>query len=235
MRMYMELLLGSLLPLLPATFAAVGDEPSFLFILGDDIGWQDFSYNNGTAASPFINVSIYHLFLFFFFFFQKVLSADTDGTNPRTYAHKRDTNTQWLQGSLLSDTDAQTLADIACIRSTHAKPLILGLVLFPILFPASCFLLPASCFCVRVQAWTKADGTITMQDFHTGGTVCSPTRATVLTGRNHFRDCVQYVYGCSDMTECVPSFEFAPQGTFTIGDAARAANKNYSSHFGGKW
>lgn len=147
----MELLLGSLLPLLPATFAAVGDEPSFLFILGDDIGWQDFSYNNGTAASPFINVSIYHLFLFFFFFFQKVLSADTDGTNPRTYAHKRDTNTQWLQGSLLSDTDAQTLADIACIRSTHAKPLILGLVLFPILFPASCFLLPASCFCVRVH------------------------------------------------------------------------------------
>ena len=59
--MHMELLLlGSLLP---ATFAAVGDEPSFLFILGDDIGWQDFSYNNGTAASPFINVNtFYHLF-----------------------------------------------------------------------------------------------------------------------------------------------------------------------------
>ena len=73
------------------------------------------------------------------------------------------------------------------------------------------------------------------QDFHTGGTVCSPTRATVLTGRNHFRDCVDYVYGCSDMTECVPSFEFAPQRTFTIGDAARKANKNYTSHFGGKW
>ena len=37
------------------------------------------------------------------------------------------------------------------------------------------------------------------------------------------------------MTECVPDFEFAPQGTFTIGDAARAAKKNYTSHFGGKW
>ena len=73
------------------------------------------------------------------------------------------------------------------------------------------------------------------QDFHTGGTVCSPTRATVLTGRNHFRDCVDYVYGCSDMTECVPSFNFAPERTFTIGDAARAANKNYTSWFGGKW
>lgn len=74
-----------------------------------------------------------------------------------------------------------------------------------------------------------------MQDFHTGGTVCSPTRATVLTGRNHFRDCVEYVYGCSDMTECVPNFQFAPQGTFTVGDAVRASGLNYTSHFGGKW
>ena len=60
-----------------------------------------------------------------------------------------------------------------------------------------------------------------MQDFHSGGTVCSPTRATVLTGRNHFRDCVDYVYGCSDMTECVPSFNFAPQKTFTVPMAVR--------------
>jgi hypothetical protein len=37
------------------------------------------------------------------------------------------------------------------------------------------------------------------------------------------------------MTQCVPDFEFAPQGTFTIGDAVRAANKGYVSHFGGKW
>ena len=58
-----------------------------------------------------------------------------------------------------------------------------------------------------------------MQDLHSGGTVCSPTRATVLTGRNHFRDCVDYVFGCSDMTECVPDFEFAPSRTFTVGDA----------------
>eukprot|EP00750_Incisomonas_marina_P002570 INCI1244.2.p1 GENE.INCI1244.2~~INCI1244.2.p1 ORF type:complete len:657 (-),score=87.74 INCI1244.2:42-2012(-) len=122
-----------------AAVSSVGEQPSFLFILGDDIGWADFSYNNGTAASP------------------------------------------------------------------------------------------------RIREWTQQDGTIVMQDFHTGGTVCSPTRATVLTGRNHFRDCVDYVYGCSDMTECVPDFEFAPQHTFTIADAARAAGKNYTSHFGGKW
>jgi hypothetical protein len=44
-----------------------------------------------------------------------------------------------------------------------------------------------------------------------------------------------YVYDCSDMTECVPDFEFAPQRTFTVADAVRVANKGYVSHFGGKW
>lgn len=36
------------------------------------------------------------------------------------------------------------------------------------------------------------------------------------------------------MTECVPDFNFAPKRTFTIGDAVRAANKNYTSFFAGK-
>eukprot|EP01065_Artemidia_motanka_P046058 TRINITY_DN6879_c0_g2_i4.p1 TRINITY_DN6879_c0_g2~~TRINITY_DN6879_c0_g2_i4.p1 ORF type:complete len:629 (+),score=238.06 TRINITY_DN6879_c0_g2_i4:52-1938(+) len=122
-----------------AAAAAAADQPSFLFILGDDIGWGDFGYNNGTAKTPF------------------------------------------------------------------------------------------------VDAWAKRDGTIVMQDGHSGGTVCSPTRATVLTGRNHFRDCVNGVYGCSDMTECDPHFPFAQQRTFTFPDAARAAGKGYKSWFGGKW
>ena len=113
--------------------------PSFLFILGDDIGWADFSYNNGTAHTP------------------------------------------------------------------------------------------------NIRKWTESPGTVTMQDFHSGGTVCSPTRATVLTGRNHFRDCVDYVYGCSDMTECVPNFNFAPQRTYTVPMAVRDAGLGYSSWFGGKW
>ena len=122
--------------------AAASSAPSFLFMMGDDIGWSDFAYMNGTAHAP------------------------------------------------------------------------------------------------RLAAWLAKPGTIKMMDFHSGGTVCSPTRATVLTGRNHFRDCVNYVYDCSDMTECVPDFEFAPQRTFTIADAARAASKpgaSFSSHFGGKW
>jgi hypothetical protein len=37
------------------------------------------------------------------------------------------------------------------------------------------------------------------------------------------------------MTECVPNFEFAPQRTFTIGDAARAASPEYVSQHWAKW
>ena len=119
--------------------STVGTLPSFLVLMGDDMGWADLSYNNGTAVTP------------------------------------------------------------------------------------------------RRREWLSRPGSITLQDGHSGGTVCSPTRATVLTGRNHFRDCVDYVYGCSDMTECVPNFEFAPQRTFTIADAARAAPGGYTSFFAGKW
>ena len=88
--------------------------------------------------------------------------------------------------------------------------------------------------CFSALFTSSLTGALPPQDFHSGGTVCSPTRATVLTGRNHFRDCVDYVYGCSDMTECVPSFNFAPQKTFTVPMAVRAANKGYKSWFGGK-
>jgi hypothetical protein len=102
--------------------------PSFLIMLADDIGWGDFSYNNGTALTP------------------------------------------------------------------------------------------------NIDTWSKAQGSVLLQDFHSGGTTCSPTRATVLTGRHHFRDCVDYVYGCSDMRSCPKlDFEFAPSNTFTVGDAVRSS------------
>jgi len=115
------------------------DLPSFLFLLGDDIGWADFSYNNGTAITP------------------------------------------------------------------------------------------------HLDEWARADGSILMNDFHSGGTVCSPTRATILTGRNHFRDCVNGVYGCSDPTECTPNFPFAREDTFTVAHAVRKASSDYTSMHFGKW
>lgn len=89
----------------------------------------------------------------------------------------------------------------------------------------------------NIGAWAHEKGSVRFQDFHSGGTVCSPTRATVLTGRHHFRDCVDGVYACSDMTSCTPDFEFAPSNTFTVGGAIRAAGSEYEdgAFFAGKW
>ena len=87
----------------------------------------------------------------------------------------------------------------------------------------------------KIDAFARAAGSVMMMDFHSGGTVCSPTRASILTGRTHFRDCVNYVFDCSDMTEGVPNFEFAPRRTFTVADAVHLGMPSAESFFGGKW
>ena len=46
-------MLGSLVLVVGSSVAAARSPlPSFLFILGDDIGWGDFAWNNGTAKTP---------------------------------------------------------------------------------------------------------------------------------------------------------------------------------------
>jgi arylsulfatase A-like enzyme len=87
----------------------------------------------------------------------------------------------------------------------------------------------------NIDKFARAPGSIKLMDMHSGGTVCSPTRASVLTGRTHFRDCVNFVYDCSDMTEGIPLFEFAPQRTFTVADALRQGLPSAESFFAGKW
>lgn len=87
----------------------------------------------------------------------------------------------------------------------------------------------------NIDQFAAAPGSVRLMDFHSGGTVCSPTRASILTGRTHFRDCVNYVYDCSDMSEGVPLFEFAPRATFTIAHAMRLGLPTSESFFGGKW
>lgn len=59
--------------------------------------------------------------------------------------------------------------------------------------------------------------------------------ASVLTGRTPFRDCVFGTKGADgdDMTEMIDNFTFAPQRTWTIGNAVREASPDYfSQHFG---
>eukprot|EP00662_Eupelagonemidae_sp_cell21_P012653 gene12653-15930_t len=115
--------------------------PSFLFLLGDDIGYADFGYSGGTASTP------------------------------------------------------------------------------------------------HVDALARAPSSVVLMDFHSQGTICSPTRASLLTGRISQRDCVDSPpneVGCSDMSfGCEPEFDFAPRRTYTVADAAAA--RGLRSLFAGKW
>ena len=145
---------------LPASVAPIPTVPSLLFVLVDDVGWADYSYNGGVALTP------------------------------------------------------------------------------------------------NIDAWATRAGTVLLQDFHSGGANCAPTRASVLTGRNPFRDCMNHVYDCSDPTECLPtgwcygitsdytnitynhtSCHFAPGSTWTVGDAIGASQyaADFSRFFVGKW
>jgi hypothetical protein len=100
----------------------------------------------------------------------------------------------------------------------------------------------------NIDAWAKSPSAMLLKDMHSGGTVCSPTRSSVLTGRNSWRDCVHGVYGPGDPT-LGPSMNngalgdhndtFAPQFTFTVADAIHAADPalGYSdgTFIAGKW
>ena len=87
----------------------------------------------------------------------------------------------------------------------------------------------------NIEAFANARGSVRLMDFHSGGTICAPTRASILTGRTHFRDCVDNVYDCSDMSEGVPHFSFAPGRTFTTADAVRLGLPSAESFFMGKY
>jgi arylsulfatase A-like enzyme len=89
----------------------------------------------------------------------------------------------------------------------------------------------------QIDSWAKQPGSIVFHDFHSGGTHCTPTRASVLTGRTPFRDCVFGTKGADgdDMTEMIDDFVFAPKRTFTVADAVRAASPAYLSMHFGKW
>ena len=98
----------------------------------------------------------------------------------------------------------------------------------------------------HVDAFAHGIHSVILRDMHSGGTVCSPTRATVLTGRHEWRDCVHSVYGCSDCLSCPKGdpgndnepFQFN-ENIFTIAHAVKESNAkhgtNYTSKIFGKW
>ena len=98
----------------------------------------------------------------------------------------------------------------------------------------------------NVDTFARGPHSMLLRDMHSGGTVCSPTRATVLTGRNAWRDCVHGVWGCFDPTDCPGgssnnggSKKFAPARTFTVADAVHAADEKLGygdgTFIAGKW
>ena len=115
--------------------------PNFVFILADDMGWGDTSYNNGTASTPYLD------------------------------------------------------------------------------------------------AWRKESNTITFWRGYAAGPVCSPTRASILSGRTPNRECIYSANGCGNEPawSCSEPHAF-PNVTFTIAKAVKkVSNANYQTAFFGKW
>jgi len=89
------------------------------------------------------------------------------------------------------------------------------------------------------NSWTKTpnidalgkDG-IVFDHFHSGAVICSPTRASVLTGRVPGRECIDYVSLTGENQE-KPAQYFLPNNAKTISHLANS--KNYRTAFFGKW
>jgi len=89
----------------------------------------------------------------------------------------------------------------------------------------------------HLEAMSRAPGTVWFQRAYSGNPICSPTRASVLTGRTPARSCI---YNVDHHILCVEGHggsttDSAPckRGEYSIANATRA--KGYMSGFFGKW
>ena len=80
-----------------------------------------------------------------------------------------------------------------------------------------------------------SDHSLVFRRFYAGAGVCSPTRASVLTGRNNKRSCINSALKCDHMNPAwsCKMGEGIARSEFTIAHAAAAAN--YTSSLLGKW
>eukprot|EP01084_Bolivina_argentea_P320626 556341_1 len=80
--------------------------------------------------------------------------------------------------------------------------------------------------------------TIVFQRGYSQGALCSPTRASVLTGRNGDRECIYSANTAGKGHQSaweVSSVLPLPTNTFTIADAVKKADSTYQTAFFGKW
>lgn len=92
----------------------------------------------------------------------------------------------------------------------------------------------------HLDALAADDATMLLDRFYSGSPVCSPTRASLLTGRTPDRECVFNAEGCGQEPAwaCVnpqpfPGGYSSGAGVFTVADAATSAG--YATLHVGKW
>lgn len=86
----------------------------------------------------------------------------------------------------------------------------------------------------ELDAMAKSENSILFHRFYAGSAVCSPTRASALTGRTSTRECIDGAEGCGQAPawSCGDNLPLSPR-TFTIAEAAK--KKGYATVHIGKW
>eukprot|EP00035_Acanthoeca_spectabilis_P039999 m.66580 g.66580 ORF g.66580 m.66580 type:complete len:411 (+) comp9823_c0_seq2:119-1351(+) len=84
----------------------------------------------------------------------------------------------------------------------------------------------------HLEAMSRADTGVWFQRAYSGNPICSPTRASLQTGRTPARSCI---YGVEQHILCVEGRGGCSRGEYALGNATRDADANYLSGFYGKW
>ncbi|XP_065177967.1 steryl-sulfatase-like [Sycon ciliatum] len=86
----------------------------------------------------------------------------------------------------------------------------------------------------NLDAMAKGPNSLKLQRYYSGGPVCSPTRGTVLTGRNHNRYCVWTANAGGGTADFVRQEKMPlPYYEYTIPEAVKS--RGYTSAMFGKW
>ena len=86
------------------------------------------------------------------------------------------------------------------------------------------------------DSWTESDHTIVFHRGYSGAPLCSPTRASVLTGRTGDRDCIYSANQCSGIAawECSQTMPLSDR-VFTVAEAAKKSEYEYQTLLIGKF
>lgn len=92
----------------------------------------------------------------------------------------------------------------------------------------------------NLRKLATSDGSVYFHRFYAAAGVCSPTRASVMTGRTNARDCIDYALACCQedpaATCAAGNTGTLPTEEFTIADAAKASPLgDYATIHVGKW